>query len=384
MMKYDFLSKMDFDNKSEFISFVKDQFKVDVEKLEELIKKDVTWIEPEYTKDKFSSLESGSVNEYVTKNGLRITKCLTTPVIALYKEDQEIEKLHINIFKQVKTIFKNYSRIEELLDLVNDVQPDIDSFNRHWFIEGEKEDSRIKISENNSKIVIKNIRFGKIENFNICDSYKIKDETENCITFFGRDICEITFEYDNEKYKIKKTKLKEYFQDFEEYMLRSVFDIFFCCESKLNGVVDEFYNKFKDKKRYSEICFKFLLEKYESTDIDFKKNQATKTLMNSMDEDYKGVFSLYLLNKFLDSDYNSVQEEYLSFLKKSLQREGSINKMGKIIDSMHYERRKRGILNKIINTIEGEPEGFENIDRIELDEVKEFIKSIRENTIRYK
>lgn len=376
MMKYDFLSKMDFDNKSEFISFVKDQFKEDVEELEKLIKKDVTWIELEYTNIP-RSLAPGSANEHVTNNGLRIIRRLVSPVIALYKEDQEIEKIHINIFERVKTILKKHSRIEELLNIVNEVQPNMDSFNKRWLIESEREKRGIEILEDGSKIKINNIRFRKIENFNICGDYKIEDEVAKRIKFLDQGINEITFEYDNKKYKIKNTKLKEYFRDFEEYMLNSVFDSFFCCENKLNGVVGKFHNKFKDKKRYSEICFKFLLEKYESTDIDFNKNQATKTLMNSMDEDYKGVFSLYLLNKFSDSDCNSVQEEYLLFLKKALQRKESIKKMRKIINSMHYETRERDILNKTIRNIVDKSGGFRNSDRIKLDEVKKVLIDTR-------
>lgn len=353
--KYKLLSEESKFSESKFLEFVKEEYILDANRFNKLIKEDSSWIKREYTPLKNYKSISSEIDSNKGKNrGGNYPKVFKSEI----KQEQvlpEIDKkedIHIYIFEKVESILNATNKIDYLIDIVQCIKSYDVFYEKRWKIEGEKKG--IELNENDSSIIITKINFKDVKECIIRSTSSEKEyEEDRCkISFLtNSSIVEVKFVFNDKKEcSIKKTNVREYFYDFEKKAWDKALGVIICSNYTLEEEIkrykesDEKFNSeldrrcLSDKAYYSKMCFKYLID---NLTIQKKCNRNARLeikLVAAMTKVYRGAYSLYRLIGTGNENWNQRDEEFIDILKsvlpsKEKEKEVFYNEMLSIINS---------------------------------------------------
>lgn len=375
--KYKLLSEESNFSESKFLEFVKEEYILDTNRFNKLIKEDSGWIKREYAPLKIYKSLASEIGSNKGKNRggnySKVSKLEIKQEQVLPKIDKE-EDIHIYIFEKVESILNATNNIDYLIDIVQRIKSYDVFYEKCWKIEGEKKG--IELNENDSSIIITKINFNDVKECIIRSTSSEKEYKKDIgkISFLtNSSIVEVKFVFNDKKEcSIKKTNMREYFYDFEKkawgkvlggicsnYTLEEKIKRYKDSDEKFNSEVDR--RCLSDKVYYSKMCFKYLIDNLTIQKKCDRNARLEIELVVAMTKVYRGAYSLYRLIGTGNENWNQRDEEFSDILKsvlpsKEKEKEVFYNEMISIINSeteskgkniyeMLFEKRNENSIN---------------------------------------
>lgn len=369
--KYDLISHIDFESDA-LISFAISLFKLDNQIFDKLIKKDIRWIEGDY------SFESPGIFRKKAILGVEYNEKVRILGIN-WSEYSKINNIHICIFKILAEMAKNKQTISQLVNLIQDrvsqnITRDIywetDRTDKLFIFEKSISDSNLRISKEDFR------RIEKMDVFYSSDytEIKYKSDTDSICLSLYPSILKIDFHFkDGGQYYVKRNEIRDYYDEYEEKVWNILFDkyrdsddlsdVFLPNLREPEITLDSFggsdeiiIRDYDNKLAYSRICFKYLTDNYDYVDSGTLNFTNLLEIVKTMSVNYRGAFALYQLLYPENQNWDSSVENYIEILSEVLssrrEERGKIyNDMVSIITEIEYGKSLgEKVLGKVFET----------------------------------
>lgn len=369
--KYDLISHINFESEV-LISFAISLFKLDSQIFDKLIKKNIRWIESDY------SFESPGIFRKKTILGIEHNKKVRRRGINWF-EYSKINNIHICIFKVLADMAKNKQTIFQLVNLIQDrftqnitrgTYWETDRTDKLFIFEKSISDSNLRISKDDFR------RIEKIDVFYSSTYPEIDShsDTDSVYISLHSNIIKIDFYFnDGGQHYVKRNQIKDYYDEYEGEVWNILFDKYknsndisnvFLPNLREPEVVVDFFRgsneiivrDYDNKITYSRICFKYLTDNYSCIDSKISNFSNLLEIVKTMSVNYRGAFALYQLLYPETRDWDSSDGEYIEILveifKSSKEKKEKLyNDMISIIDTVEYgEHVGVEILKKVFDT----------------------------------
>lgn len=345
--KYDLISHIYFESDA-LISFAISLFKLDDQIFDKLIKKDIRWIEGDY------SFESPGIFRKKAISGVEYNEKVRILGIN-WSEYSKINNIHICIFKILAEMAKNKQTISQLVNLIQDrvsqnITRDIywetDRTDKLFIFEKSISDSNLRISKEDFR------RIEKMDVFYSSDytEIKYKSDTDSICLSLHPNILKIDFHFkDGGQYYVKRNEIRDYYDEYEKKVWNILFDKYrdsddlsdvFLPNLREPEITLDFFGgsdeiiirDYDNKLAYSRICFKYLTDNYDYVDSGTSNFINLLEIVKTMSVNYRGAFALYQLLYPENRNWDSSVENYIEILSEVLSSRSE--ERGKIYNDM--------------------------------------------------
>lgn len=369
--KYDLISKISLESDA-FISFAIPIFKLDAQIFDILIKKDIFWIETDY------SFESPGIFTKGTILGVKYNEKVRRSGISLF-EYSKTSNIHVYMFKQLASMAENKQTISQLVNIIQYKVSRNISRETYWETDRKDNPFIIEESDSTSNLQISENIFGKIMKMDVLYSsdypkIEYKYDTDGICLSLYPNILKIDFYLkDGGQFYVKRNEIRDYYNEYEEEVWNILFDkyknsdnlsdVFLpnLREPELSlesfGTSDKIIIRDYDNKvAYSRICFKYLTDNYDYVDSSISNFSNFLEIIKTMSLNYRGAFALYQLLYPEYRNWDSSVENYVEILSevfssRKIDKEDIYNDLVSIIDTIKYGKHVSArVLRKVFNT----------------------------------
>ncbi|HEM9977132.1 TPA: hypothetical protein U3N29_002283 [Streptococcus agalactiae] len=354
--KYDLISHFNCEDDA-LISFAISLFKLDVQILDKLIKKNISWIESDYNFESIGIFNKKSIL------GVELNKKIRRPSINSF-EYNDINNIHIYIFKKIAERAKNKQAISQLVNLIQERFSQNVSRGSYWETNNTDKLFVFEKSISDSSLRISKEDFRRIEKMDVFYSSTYPEIESNYDTnsvYFSlhSNIIKIDFHFKNGgQYYVKRNEIRDYYNEYEEKVWNILFDkysesddlsdVFLPNLREPEIILESFGGRdeivirdYDNKLGYSRLCFKYLTDNYDYVDSSTSNFTNLLEIVKTMSVNYRGAFALYQLLYPENRNWDSSVENYIEILSKVLpsikgEREKIHNNMVSIITEIEY------------------------------------------------
>lgn len=354
--KYDLISHFNCEDDA-LISFAISLFKLDVQILDKLIKKNISWIESDYNFESIGIFNKKSIL------GVELNKKIRRPSINSF-EYNDINNIHIYIFKKIAERAKNKQAISQFVNLIQERFSQNVSRGSYWETNNTDKLFVFEKSISDSSLRISKEDFRRIEKMDVFYSSTYPEIESNYDTnsvYFSlhSNIIKIDFHFKNGgQYYVKRNEIRDYYNEYEEKVWNILFDkysesddlsdVFLPNLREPEIILESFGGRdeivirdYDNKLGYSRLCFKYLTDNYDYVDSSTSNFTNLLEIVKTMSVNYRGAFALYQLLYPENRNWDLSVENYIEILSKVLpsikgEREKIHNNMVSIITEIEY------------------------------------------------